>query len=106
MQLIDKDALDDFIQGDEELLADLATMFTQHLPDMEARLRVAIDDGDAPRCVSRLTNSRVVLGYFSAPGCKALAAELEERGRDDDLTGTSDTHGSTSLRVVEICCWN
>ncbi len=82
MKIIDKRALDEFFQGDAELLADLATIFTQHLPDMDARMRVAIADRDAEALHEVAHQLKSRLGYFAAAKLQSIAREMEACGRD------------------------
>lgn len=90
MAVIDQVALSEFYRGDEEMLADVATMFVQFLPDMESRLRLAVEDGDANslREVAHQMKSR--LGYFCASELQQTAAELENCGRENELDSAGD----------------
>jgi len=44
---INAESLKEFMQDDEDLLAELATMFVQALPDCKARLRFSVRGCDA-----------------------------------------------------------
>lgn len=87
MKLIDKAELDKLLQGDESLLADLAIMFAQYFPDTRSRMRLAIADRDPTALQESAHQLKSRLAYFGATTLNAIAAELEVRGRDNDLQG-------------------
>ena len=91
MQIIDKEALDDFIQGDHELLGDLASMFTQYLPDMQARMCLAITDRDASALRESAHQMKARLGYFQAASLQEIAAQLEKQAQAGELDAASQT---------------
>lgn len=87
---IDPESLKEFTQGDETLLAELATMFVQSLPDCKARLRFAVRSRDALmlREVTHQLGSR--LGYLQAKQLSDLARTLEQRAIANQLEGTGE----------------
>ena len=85
MSLIKLEALERFIQGDEELLADLSTLFVQYYPDIEARLNLAIDNGDGESLRETAHQLKSRLGYFQAPVLVDCACRLETCGKTGDL---------------------
>jgi HPt (histidine-containing phosphotransfer) domain-containing protein len=90
MGQINVDALRRFTAGDEDLLADLSTLFVQYYPDMTARLRLAIDshDGSGLREASHQLKSR--LGYFQASLLVEYASRLEEFGKLNQFQEAND----------------
>jgi HPt (histidine-containing phosphotransfer) domain-containing protein len=89
MPEIDPNALENMTGGDHELLADLATMFVQLLPDIEARLRVAIENRDNEEIgmVAHQLRSRV--SYFGATHLQNLAKNIELTAKNSDFTETA-----------------
>jgi HPt (histidine-containing phosphotransfer) domain-containing protein len=85
MSLIKIEALAQFIQGDEELLADLSTLFVQYYPDIAARLNLAIDNGDGESLRETAHQLKSRLGYFQAPVLVDCACRLETCGKTGDL---------------------
>ncbi len=85
MTLIDQEILDGILQGDDELLADLATIFAQHMPDIETRINVAFADGDASGVYENAHQLKSRLGYFGATSLQAIALELETMSRENQL---------------------
>lgn len=90
MELIDAEILNKYIAGDDDLLSDLAVLFAKHLPDVEARLRIAVADqnGAAMRETSQDLKSR--LGYLGASQLQDKAVMLEELGRSDQAGGAGE----------------
>ena len=90
MPHINSQALTEFIQGDEVLLADLATMFVQALPDCKARLRFSVRSHDAAMLREATHQLASRLGYFQADGLRELAKRLEQCGISKHLDGVRD----------------
>ena len=77
MPVIALSALENVTGGDHVLLADLATIFVRLLPDVEARLRLAIINRDVNE-ISRVSHRlRSRLSYFGAVGLQQLAKNIE-----------------------------
>ena len=87
MSVIDNAALQKVIGQDEELLADLAVMFVQFLPDVEGRLRVGLENRDCTLIESVFHQLRSRVSYFGATKIQGFAKTIEERARDSDLDG-------------------
>jgi HPt (histidine-containing phosphotransfer) domain-containing protein len=91
MPLIEIDALQQFMQGDEELLADLSTLFVQYYPDMAARLKLAIENRDCQLLRETAHQLKSRLGYFQTPVLVDFACRLEhyaKTGRFDDANAS------------------
>jgi HPt (histidine-containing phosphotransfer) domain-containing protein len=86
MTLIDQTALDSIVDGDSELLADLAIMFVQMLPDTDARLSLAVQSSNAKEVslVAHQLYSR--FGYFGAKPLQELARKIELSANGNDFT--------------------
>ncbi|HEX8202001.1 MAG TPA: hypothetical protein VF590_16115, partial [Isosphaeraceae bacterium] len=67
------------LQGDEDLLRDLATMYLDHYPQMIAELRAALGGGpgDLYRAAHKLKGD---IGYFAAPTALVAALRLAAIG--------------------------
>ncbi len=90
MALIDQTALDCIIDGDAELLADLAIIFVQMLPATDARLLLAIQSSNAKEVslVAHQLYSR--FGYFGAKSLQELARKIELAANQNDLTNIAE----------------
>ena len=97
MTLIDHSVLDSIIDGDSELLADLAIMFFQMLPDTDARLRLAVQSSNAEEIslVAHQLYSR--FGYFGAKPLQELARKIELSANGNDLTNIAQWY--TEMRA-------
>lgn len=100
MPVIDPVSLEKMIAGDKQLLADLATLFVQLLPDMEARLQMANKNHEVDEIdfVAHQLRSRVA--YFGANSLVQVARQLETaaRSRDHDAI---DAHLSELLDGID-----
>jgi HPt (histidine-containing phosphotransfer) domain-containing protein len=85
MPHINTESLKQFLQGDDVLLADLAVLFVQGLPDCKARLRFSVRSNNAEmlRDVTHQLASR--LGYFQAEGLREQVKQLEGRGMNNQI---------------------
>jgi HPt (histidine-containing phosphotransfer) domain-containing protein len=90
MPHINAEALREYIQGDDDLLADLATMFVQALPDCKARLRFSVRSHDAGMLREATHQLASRLGYFQAEGLRELAKRLEQFGITNHLDGVRE----------------
>ena len=77
----------DQLEGDTELLAELAGLFVDEYPELSAALADAITAGDMEATAKLAHRLKGSLGTFSAiPGMEAAAA-LEKAGRASDGDG-------------------
>ena len=100
MSVIDSAALEKMIGEDEELLADLAVMFVQFLPDVEGRLRVGLETRDHELIQSVFHQLRSRVSYFGATKIQLFAKSIEERAREQDFDGI-DEDCENILRDIE-----
>ena len=85
MELLNRDAALEQVQGDEEFLDELYQIFYNEIPERKSSFAAAFEDGDAKRIVSlahSLKGVSLTLGAFS---CKRLAEEVELAARGGDL---------------------
>jgi HPt (histidine-containing phosphotransfer) domain-containing protein len=99
---INSESLKDFLQDDEELLAELATIFVQTLPDTKARLRFSVRSLDASmlREVSHQLSSR--LGYFHASELSDRAKQLEQLAIQNQFEGTGELADQLIIGLDEL----
>jgi HPt (histidine-containing phosphotransfer) domain-containing protein len=97
MTLIDQTALESITGGDLELLADLAIIFVQMLPDTDARLRLAVQSSNAKEIslVAHQLHSR--FGYFGAKPLQELSRKIELSANRNDLANIADWY--TEMRA-------
>jgi len=79
------------IEGDEELLRKICQIFLENSPHLLLKLRQAVASGD-PDGVRRTAHSlKGESSYLSASGTSQVARQLEEMGRNKDLSRARDT---------------
>jgi two-component system, sensor histidine kinase and response regulator len=80
------------LQGEDEpdIVAELAEMFLEEVPVRLARLREAVETGDASSVEHRAHTLKGSSGSMGAVGMEAICAELEEIGRSEELAGAPE----------------
>jgi signal transduction histidine kinase/DNA-binding response OmpR family regulator len=86
----------DRIGGDEELLRDLCHIFLEESPKLLQKLQQAVADGDSDGVMRAAHSLKGESSYLGAGGTSQAARQLEEMGRNRDLS-----HASNTLAVLE-----
>jgi len=81
----------DRIGGDEELLQDLCHIFLEESPKLLEKLQQAVAAGDTDGVMRAAHSLKGEAGYLGADGTSHAARQLEEMGRDKNLSGAGDT---------------
>ncbi|MEM9411672.1 MAG: Hpt domain-containing protein [Planctomycetota bacterium] len=102
MSVIDQEALARIFEGDDDLLADLSTMFVKLLPDIRARLRVAIEERDWKSAEELAHQMKGRLGYFGATNLQTLAKEIEKEAQNNSSDEISDLYDDLFQGIVEM----
>jgi HPt (histidine-containing phosphotransfer) domain-containing protein len=87
--LLDVEALVDFVDGDLELLDELAGTFVDSIPGWRSALRAAVDQGDAEATFRAAHGLSGAAAALKATATQRAAAELEAMGRDKVLAGAA-----------------
>lgn len=86
---INSESLKEFMQGDDTLLGEMATMFVESLPDCKARLSFAVRGHD-PQMLREVTHQLASrLGYLQALELSQQVRQLEQRAINNQLDGTA-----------------
>lgn len=89
-KIFDIDAALMFVGDDKTLLGEIIGMFFDDLPDMLQELKKGLTDQDSGT-VERIAHSlKGELKTIGAVYSSRIAAELEQRGRDNNLDGAVD----------------
>jgi len=86
----------DRIGGDEELLRDLCHIFLEESPKLMQKLQQAVAAGDSDGVMRAAHSLKGESSYLGASGTSQAARQLEEMGRNQDLSGAN-----TTLAVLE-----
>ena len=84
------------MEGDRELLAEMATLFLETGPGLLSVVREALDRQDAGGLEHAAHNLKSSVGNFGAGRARDAALNLEKIGREGDLT-----HAEESYRALE-----
>jgi HPt (histidine-containing phosphotransfer) domain-containing protein len=87
--LLDVDALVSDVDGDRDLLDELAGTFVAEVPDWIARLRAAVASGDADTVFRVAHGIGGAVAFFKAVAVHGAAVELEALGRGASLDGAA-----------------
>ena len=77
-KLIDRNSLENFIEGDAELLADLSVIFVRFLPGPLARMSLAVENRDLEMLRETAHQLKSQLSYFFCQPLVKQASQLEE----------------------------
>jgi len=90
------------IEGDEELLQEMCQIFLENSPKLLQKLQQAVAAGD-PDGVMRAAHSlKGESGYLSADGTSHAARQLEEMGRNQDLSRASATLAALERELASL----
>jgi HPt (histidine-containing phosphotransfer) domain-containing protein len=81
------------VGGDRELLAEIAVLFTDQVPEWTESLRGAIAAGDATAVFQVAHRVAGAAAYLGGGPVREAAKELEAMGRASDLSGAAAVFG-------------
>jgi signal transduction histidine kinase/DNA-binding response OmpR family regulator/HPt (histidine-containing phosphotransfer) domain-containing protein len=90
----------DRIGGDEELLQDLCHIFLEESPKLLQKLQQAVTAGDTDGVMRAAHSLKGEAGYFGADGTSHAARQLEDMGRDKNLSGAGDALAALERDLV------
>ena len=90
----------DRIGGDEELLQDLCHIFLEESPKLLQKLQQAVAAGDTDGVMRAAHSLKGEAGYFGADGTSHAARQLEDMGRDKNLSGAGDALAALERDLV------
>jgi two-component system sensor histidine kinase/response regulator len=76
--------------GDEELMAELVSIFHDNTPRILRAVGEAVEKGDAPALATQAHKLLSSLGVFGAGRARTLALRLEKHGRENDFGGARE----------------
>ena len=90
------------VGGDRGLLKEIVALFRADAPGWLGELADALAAGDSVRLRRIAHTLKNSAGYFGAGSTYALALELEERGRNNDLTGAESIRERLVAEVARL----
>jgi len=84
---IDAEALKNRIDGDLDLLRDLAALFAEEAPRLLGQIELAIQQGSAIELEKASHKMKGSVLQFSAAAAASAALELEQKGRSGSVAG-------------------
>ena len=85
-----------WVEGDRELLSEMAALFLQECPKLHSNIQTAVLHHDATALEHAAHRLKGSVGNFAALGVFEAARQLERMGRQGDLT-----HASAALATLE-----
>jgi len=92
MPIINHNELQRMTGGDQELLADLAVIFVRQLPELQARIRIGTETGNAAEIESCAHQLKSRVSYFGANELRQRIEKMEV------AAGTNDTNSVAKMQ--------
>ena len=93
--LIDRDSIENFTEGDPELLADLSVIFVRFLPTSLAQMNLAVENHDADMLRETAHKLKSQLSYFFCEPLVEQTSQLEELAKTGQIQ-------AASTKVVDV----
>jgi HPt (histidine-containing phosphotransfer) domain-containing protein len=90
------------VEGDTELLAELAGLFLESYPEQLSAIRIAVRDVDAKAVQHASHTLKGSVGNFAARAAFDAALELENIGRSGDLSSAAAAAAKLSATVEQL----
>jgi two-component system, sensor histidine kinase and response regulator len=90
------------IGGDEELLQELCQIFLEESPKLLRQLQQAVAEGNSDGVMRAAHSLKGESGYLGADETSQAARQLEEMGRNKDLSGASATVASLEREITNL----
>ena len=87
--LIDRDSIENFTEGDPELLADLSVIFVRFLPTSLAQMNLAVENRDSHMLREAAHKLKSQLSYFFCETLVEQTSQLEELARTEQIQEAS-----------------
>jgi two-component system sensor histidine kinase/response regulator len=92
----------DRIGGDEELLRDLCQIFLEESPKLLEKLQQALAAGDSDGVMRAAHSLKGESSYLGADGTSQAARQLEEMGRNQDLSRARNTLAVLEREIASL----
>ncbi len=102
MELLDKEAALEQVQGDEEFLDELYKIFYNEIPERKNSFSGAFSEEDAKRIASLAHSLKGVSLTIGAFSCKHLAEEVEHAAKAGDLETAREEYSRLEDTLDEL----
>ncbi len=102
-EVVDWDTAFEFVQGDREILADVAMAFLEEQGTLSKDIVAAIGNGDSKALKLAAHTIKGGLRTFAAEEASSLAATLEQLGADGDLSKADAIWKQLEESVAQVC---
>jgi two-component system sensor histidine kinase/response regulator len=100
--LIDRAAILDRFDGDEDLLREISSIFLSEYPSLLDEIRTAVDSGD-PKGLERAAHSlKGSVSNFGASAATNAAYTLETMGRKQQMTQAKEALNELVLQLYQL----
>ncbi len=100
--VMDEGELKEEYEGDEDLLADMATSYFDLAPGLLKELQAAIDNNDSSSVVTAAHTLKGGCGNFFAKAAFEAAKLLENMGKNEDLNGAREAWQSLQYELERL----
>jgi HPt (histidine-containing phosphotransfer) domain-containing protein len=102
MELLDREAALEQVQGDEEFLNELYQIFYNEIPERKSAFAEAFDEGNGKKVASLAHSLKGVSLTIGAFGCKNLAEEVEHAAKAEDLEAAREKYARLETVLNEL----
>lgn len=99
---LDREAIMSELDGDKELLGEIATLWLEQSPEIALRLSAALTTGDLSQAMKAAATIRSSLGYFRDSESIRVAAELEARVAIGDVSGAREVVAMLDSKLEQL----
>jgi HPt (histidine-containing phosphotransfer) domain-containing protein len=101
-EFVDLPELLERVENDEDLLAELFTLFQEDLPLSRAALQAAVDGGNLREIEQAAHKLKGMLANLSAKRTTALAAEIESTARSSNAQKVPELMATFDLQITAL----
>jgi HPt (histidine-containing phosphotransfer) domain-containing protein len=102
LNVLDRDAILEGLEGDVELLEEIVHLFLEEFPRLLTTIGECVANTDAAGLRVAAHCLKGSLSNFGSPPAVALAFELETMGRNGDLTNAKTLHTSLVASLEQL----
>ena len=90
------------VGGSQETLQEMVDLFLEHYPDTMEEIKESIEEDDGPRLRRAAHTLKGSASIFGATSVTEPAAELSEKGKQEDFENTGDMYWNLQKHVLDL----